>query len=345
MLAASAAQSTGPVAVHFLGAPPQLKTFQTWTAGCDNTHVCYAVPGFEGLGVDGALSVERDAGPDGKLVVTLNDIEPGDPTHLDLTSIRIDGAPSAPAYGWKLDKEGDSATLEGRDAMLFLRKLANATSFKYRADGDEHSIPLNGLKAALLAMDDNQGRVGGETALARPGPKPATAVPVAALVPVIELGKSPAPLPNAKAFAAAVRKANGSKLKAAECDDQRSEGDAAVPLGGGQALVLIACSMNAHSDNTLLLRVSIAAPAKAEIVRLPNFPGRGVSYVEKVPTYPFADWDPKTATFSAASWSCAHACGENESWTFDGRQFVPSNRYVYSPSGGMTLYRTKVERR
>ena len=68
------------------------------------------------------------------------------------------------------------------------------------------AISLAGASAALLYMDDRQQRVGTVTALARPGPKPASAVPLPPLPPEIvvpPLTAKPArrmPLPVAAAL-------------------------------------------------------------------------------------------------------------------------------------------------
>ncbi len=61
----------------------------------------------------------------------------------------------------------------------FVQQIRNGKAFDLPGDGV--AIPVDGLTAALLRMDDRQGRVGRETAQLSPGPMAATEVPAVTL--------------------------------------------------------------------------------------------------------------------------------------------------------------------
>jgi hypothetical protein len=56
-----------------LGAQPEYREIKDWVLACDNTHACFAKydAADDGSGGGGYLSVARDAGPNGKLAVTI----------------------------------------------------------------------------------------------------------------------------------------------------------------------------------------------------------------------------------------------------------------------------------
>ncbi|WP_175724569.1 DUF1176 domain-containing protein, partial [Burkholderia ambifaria] len=74
------------------------------------------------------------------------------------------------------------------DAWLTMSHNAQMVSFGDPAAARTPRVSLSGLNAALLLIDDTQGRIGTVTALLRKGTRPASSVPAAPALP-------PAPVP------------------------------------------------------------------------------------------------------------------------------------------------------
>ncbi|WP_161790441.1 DUF1176 domain-containing protein, partial [Inquilinus limosus] len=159
-----------------LAAPPDLplyREFRDWQTACDNTGRCEA-KGFsreEGSDAISVVRVTREAGPAGAIEIVLES-----DTGFDRADIRIAGGgskrggPRVDPTLWSGESAGDGGgQLMLRDpagAVAFLSGLRNADSLRL---GKAGTVSLDGMTAALLAMDDAQGRVGTATALIRRG--------------------------------------------------------------------------------------------------------------------------------------------------------------------------------
>jgi hypothetical protein len=173
------------------------------------------------------------------------------------------------------------------------------------------------MSAALLLVDDVQGRIGTRGALLRRGDRPDSAVPLAPALPVLHRPRLASPLADSEAtrLAAAVRRARASVLADRECE--RSAGDAAFALTGNDALVLLSCTAGAYQEGSLVFRVPREAPRQAMLVNLPMLPGEQAESLIW-----FADYDP-------ASGELVHHmkgrglgdCGDAARWLFDGNTF------------------------
>jgi hypothetical protein len=322
-----------------LGAPPVERRFRDWLLVCDNVRVCRA----QVTGQDGSLMIRRDPGPAGLIRVVLDGQDPSDgPSIPDIGSIRVTGG-VAPG-GWRLDRDEENAKLEGRAALTFVWAIATARTVTYRAGNRAREVSLNGLTAALLAMDEAQGRTGTVTASTRPGPRPATAVPAAQPVPILQVPRpSAAPVP--RGFATAVRRAHAAALRRADCEttDLARSNDDAVALSRTEILVFIGCRLYNTSFGSLLMRASRADPRRATIVVLPPAPGEDGAN-EGSGVYSDMEWDAATATLSSGSHSCAGSCGSRTAWAFDGTAFRLAAHLTYEWGGAELLdhYRTNV---
>ena len=335
----AAAPAQRAPAPGLLGAPPLERRFGDWILVCDNVRVCRA----QVTGNDGSLMVRRDPGPNGAILVVLDGQDPTSGTSSpDLASIRVVGG-VAPG-GWRLDRAAESAKLQGQPALTFLWAIAPARTITYRAGGEAHEVSLSGLTAALLAMDAAQGRTGNVTASVRPGSRPATAVPAAQPVPLIEVPRpSTAPVP--RGFAAAVRRGSAAALRRADCQTGQQDNDRAVSLSRTEILVFLGCRLYNTSYGTLLLRAPRTDPRRARVVILPRTPGAdGEAAGDGDGVHSDLEWDARTALLSSGSHSCAGSCGHRSSWTFDGRNFRLASHLVYRWGGAETLdlYRTRV---
>jgi hypothetical protein len=327
-----------PASAQRLGAAPVERRFGDWLLVCDNTRVCRA----QVTGQDGSLMIRRDPGPSGLIRVVLDGQEPTGGTSIpDIASIRVVGG-VAPG-GWRLDRAAESAKLEGPAALTFLWAIAPARTLSYRASGEAHDVSLTGLTAALIAIDEVQGRAGTVTASVRPGSRPVTAVPAAPPVPVIWVPQpSTAPVP--RGFAASVRRAHAAALRRADCETTqhaRSQ-DRAVALNRTELLVFLGCRLYNTSFGTLLLRAPRADPRRATVVLLPQTPGEDGGESDGV--YSDLEWDARTAILSTGSHSCAGSCGQRSQWTFDGQAFRLAGHRTFQWGGAEMLdhYRTIV---
>lgn len=334
----TSAAAQRPAGAGLLGAPPVERRFSDWLVVCDNTRVCRA----QVTGQDGSLMVRRDPGPNGIILIVLDGQDPDSGTSIpEIASIRVTGG-VAPG-GWRLDRAGESAKLQGQAALTFLWAIAPARTVTYRAGGEAHEVSLAGLTAALLAIDEIQGRAGTITASVSPGSRPATAVPAALPVPILWV-PPPSTAPAPRGFAASVRRTHAAALRRADCETTqhaRSQ-DSAVALSRTEVLVFLGCRLYNTSFGTLLLRAPRADPRRAAVVLLPRTPGEDGGENDGV--YSDLEWDPRTAILSSGSHSCAGSCGQRSQWTFDGRAFRLAGHRTYRWGGAEMLdhYRTNV---
>ena len=322
-----------------LGAAPVERHFQDWLLVCDNTKVCRA----QVTGQSGSLMVRRDPGPNGTVLVVLDGQEPTSGTSIpDIASIRVAGG-VAPG-GWRLDRAGENAKLQGQAALTFLWAIAPARTVTYRAGGETLEVSLAGLTAALLAMDEAQGRTGTVTASVRPGGRSAAAVPPARPVPVLRVPR-PSTVPVPRGFAAAVRRTHAAALRRADCESNthnRSQ-DTAFALSRNEVLVFLGCRLFNTGFSTLLLRAPRADASRASVIVLPATPGEDGG-TDSSGVFPDLEWDPRTAILSSGGHSCAGSCGHRSEWAFDGAAFQLARHLTYEGGGAEPLdhYRTIV---
>ncbi len=340
-----------PACAQTGGAAPIYREIKDWVVACDNTRACFAkyVGADEGAAGGGYLSVSREAGPSGRLVV--NVLQPEDPDNASgAKALRLDGR-QLPALGWTIDKDGD-AILQGADALAFIRAIRDGAKL---ADSDAKDAPfvsLDGMKAALLLADDDQGRLGNVTALVRVGVKPASAVLPALPVPVVHARPTADNLPGPAAFAAAVRRGARAVLKAHDCEAEAASIDEAHALDATTALAMIGCIEGAYQASVITFIAPRAAPRLARVLVMSPRPtidpanrpaGVRGEYVSGA-------WDAARASFSeSAKGRGVGDCGSSSTWTFDGHGFRLTAYNALERCGGgppgdwPPLYRARVE--
>jgi hypothetical protein len=176
LAAASGAQAAGT------------KTVKDWLGVCANTGACSAF-GFapEEDENGGYLIIQRDGGPAAAPTVAIvydaGDKQPAADWTLSLDGHPIAGVGPVHAAG---SEAGARAELGGHAATALIAALRNGQTLAVEAKGASVvEISLAGSAAILLWVDDQQGRLGSVTALARPGARPAGSVPAAAPPPLI----------------------------------------------------------------------------------------------------------------------------------------------------------------
>lgn len=158
----------------------ETRVFRDWIAVCDNGNACFAYGPTAG-GV-GWIRVAIEPGPDARPEVAAG-YWPDEAATTRTFALTIDGA----SYPMTLaDHEPVAAEVPGERTLEVARALANGGAARI---GAEHELSLTGAAAALLWIDERQGRVNTVTALRRGGSRPASDVRPAPPLPVV----TPAP--------------------------------------------------------------------------------------------------------------------------------------------------------
>jgi hypothetical protein len=169
--AAAGAQASGTRVV-----PPETRAFRDWIAICDNGNACFAYGSAAG-GV-GWIRVAMEPGPDATPQVAAG-YWPDEAEGSRSFNLTVDGS----GYPMTLaDNQPIAAEVPAERALEVARALANGGSARI---GSDHEISLAGAAAALLWIDERQGRVDSVTALRRRGSKPASTVPDGPALPVV----------------------------------------------------------------------------------------------------------------------------------------------------------------
>ncbi|EOH6076018.1 DUF1176 domain-containing protein [Burkholderia cenocepacia] len=342
--------------VHSPSRPPVEREFKSWSVVCDNGNRCIAeshADDIDDARIGLILRVTRDAGPDAQPSLDLYASAP-----VDLRTARVDGRPfdAMPAqwhaFGDKTDDEAHPFRVRTNDpatvaAWLAAARNAQLLSFSDPASAHTARTPLAGLNAALLLIDDTQGRVGTVTALLRPGTRPASTVPVA---PALPPAVTPAPaVANLSAteqrpLVDAVLAKFGGDVKqcAADVEDEmpasdRRKASTAVAVSADEALVAIPCqtsSMYNHTD--LWYRVRRTAPYSPTAMNFGENANAGLDSASFANELTDAGYDPASATLSSkVRLRSAGDCGSTASWIFDGRHFVLSDIATHGTCNGL----------
>lgn len=145
-------------ALHRAPAPEEAKTFGDWIVGCDNLGDCAAV----------SLADDRNELDSARLVIRWDGARGAQP-RLELT-------PPGEAEGWYLSVDGKrvargAATWSGQPGRRLIALMARGRQLELNSQlGLEvQNASLSGLSAALLFMEDRQGRAGTTESILRPG--------------------------------------------------------------------------------------------------------------------------------------------------------------------------------
>jgi hypothetical protein len=203
ILALLAALAAVPNAPH----PAEPKLFKDWTVGCDNGRACLAVALRPDTGdPDQWLTVDLDRGSGAQARPSI-EIDVEAPAG---SGVYADGRKLPVVLG---TGKHSGSVASGAEALVAALRSATRLEIRDPAGKRLGLISPTGASAALLYMDDQQGRVGTVTALTRPGPRPASAVPPPPPYPVVHAAPRSAKPPRRMA------KADWVRLRLAACDD------------------------------------------------------------------------------------------------------------------------------
>ncbi|WP_175921607.1 DUF1176 domain-containing protein [Burkholderia latens] len=358
-----------PATAHDPAQHSVARDFKNWSVVCDNANRCIAEGGnddIDGTRAGMIVRLTRDAGPDARPSLEVFASAP-----LDLRTARADSRPfdALPAEWHAVAKTGDDdddvypfhirtsdpATV---DAWLTVSHSAQMLNFGDPAAARTPRVSLSGLNAALLLIDDTQGRIGTVTALLRKGTRPASSVPAAPALP-------PAPVPAPRAadltpaeqrplVDAAFDKFAGSvKRCAADAGDEMSMNDrrktaSAVAISATDAIVSIPCeTSSAYNHTDLWYRVHRTAPYAPAPLDFGEHASAGLDPASFSNQLTEASYDPARATLSSVDRvRGAGDCGSSASWVFDGKRFVLNDIAMHGACNGLSvdqwprLYRT-----
>lgn len=158
-----ASTPTGPAA------SPESREFREWRAVCDNGQRCAA---YTGSDEGGWLLIRMDPGPDARPEIVAGQSAFEDPASA--LTLSVDGRDERLARG----PEERTWAVSG-DAPALVTALASARSIRIGAV----DVPAAGAAAALLWIDERQGRLDTPAALMRKGEQAASAIPAGPALP------------------------------------------------------------------------------------------------------------------------------------------------------------------
>jgi len=345
--AAGKANAPSPPAVR-----PETRTFSDWYASCDNGNDCFA---FTGTDAGGWLMVRQPAGPDAaaQILAGLSAFS-GDEAYR-IVPLGIDGEQQT-----LIAEPGDvpAHSVPAESVRATLARLAAARSVTLGAGEAETSLPAAGASAALLWIDEKQGRLGTITALIRRGDRPASSVPAAP------------GLPRVQAVAAIDQ---GRFAEAGDPGEQGAEADLTLPATLEALTEVKQC--RADTDFNPYLQKAVLAARLSPATELWGVPCDAGAYNAMYDFYltgpggtsprkaEFPGWEPREITegdiagdglvnpvFDAASNTLSHFprargigdCGTIQSWAWTGEAFVLTGERSMGDCWGMpsTLWPT-----
>lgn len=304
-----------------LRAEPLQKTFSDWQITCNNLNFCQArsFPGDNGL----AMTISRYAGGNDRPLLRIDygsnfsgELKGGklqDNLLLDQQRLRLD------LKHWSVEPH-HLATSHAISIDEFLAQVmdADAIQLTYRPQAQ---ISLHGMKAALLLMDDIQGRTNGMSAWIKRGDRGAFDVPPAPAPPQLALSAPPVTPLSRDEINGLIDYATW-RVNTRECslDPMRREVSVA-PLTDDKALLLVSCEMGAYNVIDLAFEVTRKQPYAARGITLDlpfTPPNRNQRQMELMN----AEYD--AASGQLVTWSKGRGlgdCGNASRWQFTGKTF------------------------
>ncbi len=317
-------------------ADPSYDRYKSWLIACDNGLTCEA-KGFEnGVISSPDMHFHRAAGPD-----ALTEVAIGVPFPVGLSDFRADGVSLHFGSAWQLTRDENLTTISTSNpqaVMELLSALRNAAQLEVGAD--KAVIPLDGMVAALLHMDDRQGRLGNVTALIKRGAAPASSVAAAPALPIVARRKIDIALSDVEKQRLILQARNSGKavFEAEECEGNASGEDLmeeAYPLDADHALVFIPCIMGAYQGSSLAFIVPRNGNG-APIPFQPKLPLGGDGTELKILTEP--GFDMNTGSLQMAGRGRAVGdCGLTAEWVWDGARFQLAAVSYQGTCGGSQL--------
>ncbi|MFN3536941.1 MAG: DUF1176 domain-containing protein [Brevundimonas sp.] len=305
---------------------PEARAFRDWRAVCDNLGRCsaYSAEGMNG----GWVIVMRDAGADADV-----EVRAGFP-------IWEEEEAAAP----QIALDGRSVDLGVEDGLALARALSQGQTLTLSEQDRTAALSLSGAAAALLWIDDKQGRIGTPTAFMRPGDRDAGTIPGPATASRVirAAAASQAGLPDQDVrLPAALERLPEVQGCAAEGVEGTTPMHSVARLGEGTYLWGVECFRGAYN---LGQRFWITGEdgANPRPVDFPSATGEPARELVN------AAFDPASATLDAFFRGRGLSdCGTIQNWVWSGERFVLTLEMSMDECAGMTpdlwpaLYRSE----
>ena len=300
-------QTAAFLAIALLGiAHAQTHVFKDWAVACDNTRHCEAVA-YQSDDSESApvvLWLSRDAGPNAAVHIQIDVDDSEDPQqlalHLGTTTLK------------GITRGKDLSPSQTRQLLAYVL-VGQEITLTHGAK--RWQLSLAGSNAALLKMDDVQGRVGTPGALVRKGKRPEASVPSKLPAPQVQA----APWPATSAADQALLQPILNSITPRECwddlpDDSGPE-TSITRVSGTQVLVMRECGRGAYQGGSGLWLANSKPPYAAKRLDLPLPGGESTDYVMN------ASLD-KGRLESYAKGRGVNDCGSGFDWVWTGKSFV-----------------------
>lgn len=309
--------------------PAGVKSFDTWTATCNNLADCVVVGAVDGelLTLRVIRGAKPDAEPEVKMTFVRTDEDKKPPGVVRLTA--VDGPKKTPLSVPPATVSQDDERFvrielpAGGPSRGFVDGIRDAASLSYKIGGTEGSFGLKGISAALRWIDDRQGRAGTATALVARGMTSNGQIPATRPAPVVTAAPAGSAAEVDKpAISAALKKA---MPRGDECEAEllkapdAAESLFAWRLGPDRLLVFVPCSRGAYNFSAALFFTDIkgGSPRPVELPH-PAAPRDGVP--PNILTN--AEFDPGKMELSEfAKGRGLGDCGSQTTWVWTGKDF------------------------
>lgn len=228
------------------------REFGKWSVGCDNSLACsaFGISDKDRGGERWGLRIDRAPGYEGKIRLRFNGKDISDEEHI-LIDGKMAMIESPASMG--------AASLPQEPLLGVVNRLLNAATMTVPGEEkDGEVISLTGLKAALLYMDERQGRIGSLNAFVAKGDKKVATPPRA--YPIIKATKVPKSESAAgvtisakvsTAVMAHYRATTNRKICDVGVEPTSRETPTAYPLGKGLLLMEVSCWRAAYQAGSV----------------------------------------------------------------------------------------------
>lgn len=307
LLALLALQSTA-------GQPGELRTFQSWTVGCDNGRSCHAVAlaSYEGAG-DGTMTLHLRRAPAGAA-------EPVIAIEADRDLCGAALVADGRRLNARIIEAQTCAIVHPADVPELIDAMRQGRLLQaVDANGAPlGAVSLDGASAAMLYLDEAQQRLDTQTALVRRGPRGADTVPPPPALPMVRA--APRPGYEAIQIDTPMRQRMRRELGCQVNDVGGPEMIETSPLEPGKTLVLLSCGTGAYNLSSVPLIVErrgsriVYAPAEFDAVT-------GFDEGER-PTLVNGEWNSDSALLTEYPRGRGLGdCGVRSSYAWDGARF------------------------
>jgi hypothetical protein len=306
--------------------PRPIEIYKDWTVGCDNGRACQAVALQPAETFDAAtMAVKRgaEAGAVPEIWITARDQQP--------VAVVVDGK----RFALNAIQSEYETTYRPEEAARFLAAIVSAKRAALVDKAGKQVAPLSvaGASAALLYIDDKQGRIGTVTALVRKGTKPASAVPPAPALPVIAGAPGSAKPPRMLSKAAVIE-----ARKDSACETPEEEGEPeAFRLDARHSLVFVPLRCGSGAYNFLSGLFLVDDSGRAVPARFDSDDGN-----EGEDHWIYnSGWDPKTRRLGTYFKGRGIGdCGTTQTFAWDGSRFRLVEQTEMGECRGSTDYIT-----